>query len=526
MSACAHLIESAQPLTRGFALRGPAPRMAECPARQLPMSVVMTRMQAAVLVVLLLASAACQRAGQGPLDRLHPCRISEGPPDAYCGTHTVYEDRAAGSGRTISLKIVVAPALRRDPKPDPLFVFEGGPGGGAATLASLRIPMFRRFQRDRDIVLVDQRGTGESNPLDCARDDESDDDLATVDDYPVQRFRDCLEKLQADASLYTTATAMDDIDEVRRFLGYGAINLWGGSYGTRAALVYLKRHEQSVRSAVLDGVAPPDMRLPLFMARDGQRALDRLLDDCANDAGGCARVFPDLRTTVETLWTQLDARPRVTITHPRTGKPLTLTVSHRLVATILFQSLYSPEVTALLPQLLTDAAHGNFQGMLALAFSTDLPKGAMSEGMFLSVVCAEDMPHISSGDIARETAGRFIGTTMFDTRMKPCEFWPKRLVDADYYAPVASTRPVLIFSGQDDPVTPPSWGDHVHQSLPNSRHIVVPGAGHITLMRGCVRDLVAAFLDRGSGSDLDVGCVSGLRRPPFFTSYTGPEQSR
>jgi pimeloyl-ACP methyl ester carboxylesterase len=286
----------------------------------------------------------------------------------------------------------------------------------------------------------------------------------------------------------------------------------------------LKRHEAAVRSVVLDGVAPPDMRLPLYMARDGQRALDRLLDDCERDANGCARAYPDLRTTVDTLWTQLAAKPHVTFAHPRTGKTMSLTVSQRLIATIVFQSLYTPEVTALLPQLLTDASRGNFQGMFALAFSTDVPKGAMSEGMFLSVVCAEDMPRISADDIARETAGRFIGSTMFDSRMKPCEFWPKGAVSEDYYDPVTSSKPVLIFSGENDPVTPPTWGEHVAQSLPNSRHIVVPGAGHITLMRGCVRDLVGHFLDRAATDGLDAACVSALSRPPFFTSYTGPEQ--
>jgi pimeloyl-ACP methyl ester carboxylesterase len=482
-------------------------------------------MRSALVFIALMLTAACQHSGQGGVtDRLHPCRIAEGPPDAFCGTYQVFENRTTRSGRTIDLKIVVAPALRRDPKPDPLFIFEGGPGGGAATLASQRIPMFRQFQTDRDIVLIDQRGTGESNPLDCAADDDDQDDLGSIDDYPVERFRTCLEKLRADAAFYSTSVAMDDIDDVRQFLGYDEINLWGGSYGTRAALVYLKQHEPAVRSVVLDGVAPPDMRLPLYMARDGQRALDRLLDDCERDTAGCATAYPALRATVDSLWKQLAAKPHITFTHPRTGKPVSVAVSQRLIATIVFQSLYSPEIAALLPQLLTDAAHGNFQGMFALAFSADLPKGAMSEGMFLSVVCAEDMPRISADDIARETAGRFIGSAMFDTRMKPCEFWPKALVSADFYTPVVSSKPVLIFSGENDPVTPPSWGDHVAQSLPNSRHVVVPGAGHITLMRGCVRDLVGRFIDRAGSEGLDPGCVNALTRPPFFTSYTGPGQ--
>jgi pimeloyl-ACP methyl ester carboxylesterase len=470
-----------------------------------------------------LVVAGCQRP-RDATDRLHPCAISEGPPDAYCGTYTVFENRAARTGRTIDLKIVVAPALRRNPKPDPLFIFEGGPGGGAATLAPLRIPMFQSYQTDRDIVLIDQRGTGDSNPLDCATNDDQDADDLNVDDYPVERYRRCLDRLKADAQFYTTSLAMDDVDDVRRFLGYDLINLWGGSYGTRAALVYLRQHEAAVRSVVLDGVAPPDMRIPLYMARDGQRALDRLIQDCEQDAGGCATAYPHLRQTVADLWQQLSKKPRVTFTHPRTAVPRTITVSQRLVASIVFQSLYSPEVAALLPRLLTDAGSGNFQGLFALAYSTDLPRGAMSEGMFLSVVCAEDVPRITPDEIARETEGRFLGSAMFETRLKPCQFWPRGTVPGDYYEPVRSNRPVLLLSGEDDPITPPSWGEHVAQSLTNARHIVVPGAGHITLMRGCVHDLVGAFLDAASPAGLDASCVNALRRPPFFTTYTGPDQ--
>src|SRR3954469_23448476 len=459
------------------------------------------------------------------LDRLHPCVLAEGPPDAFCGQLPVFENRVAGRGRLINLKIVVAPALRRDAKPDPLFVFEGGPGGGAATLAQYRIPMFRRFQTDRDIVLVDQRGTGASNPLDCSADDSDDADFEAIDDYPDNRFRTCLATLHADPRFYTTSVAMDDIDDVRVHLGYRSINLWGGSYGTRAALVYLKQHEAAVRSVVLDGVAPTDMRLPLFMARDSQRALDRLLDDCARDAA-CAKQFPELRQTVLALWARLAGRPTVQFTHPRTGQPKTVAVSQRLIAGVVFQALYSPEVSALFPRLLTDAAAGRYQGLFALAFSRDMPKGAMSDGMFLSVVCAEDLPRVTTDDIARESTGRFMGSALFETQLKPCAFWPRGTVTDDYYAAVTSSRPTLIFSGANDPVTPPSWGEHVAEHLPRSRHLVVPGAGHTTLMRGCVSELMAAFLDVASADHLDGGCLAALTRPPFFTSYTEPGRPR
>jgi len=473
--------------------------------------------------ILAFAPTGCQRTQPSALDRLHPCKIEEGPTEAFCGSYSVFEDRSGKTGRQIGLKIVVAPALKREPQPDPLFIFEGGPGGGAATLANYVLPTFRRFQLDRDIVLIDQRGTGDSNPLNCEPEDRNEEDFSKIDEYPVERLRTCLAGLKADARLYTTAIAMDDIDEVRQYLGYGAINLWGGSYGTRAALVYLKRHEDSVRSVILDGVAPPDMRLPLYMARDSQRALDLMIEDCGKDAA-CGKQFPRLRESVTTMFAHAAAKPRITFIHPRTGKPVELAVSQRLVASIVFTALYDPTVTSLLPRLITDAASGNYQGLLTLGFSTELPKGAMSEGMFLSVVCAEDMPRISASEIASEAKGRFLGTTFFDTRMKPCEFWPKGEVAEDFYAPVVSSKPVLILSGADDPVTPPSWGEHVAQYLKNSRHFIVPGAGHGSTGHGCVPRLMSEFLDKASASGLDPACLQSQHRPPFFVNYTGADE--
>ncbi|HXW93113.1 MAG TPA: alpha/beta hydrolase [Terriglobales bacterium] len=474
-------------------------------------------------LILTLTVTGCQRTQPTALDRLHPCKIDEGPSEAFCGQYSVFEDRAAKSGRQIALKIVVAPALKRNPKPDPLFIFEGGPGGGAASLASYVLPFFHRFELDRDIVMIDQRGTGESNPLNCEPEDRDEEDFSKIDDYPLERLRTCLAGLKADPRLYTTSIAMDDIDDVRRYLGYGEINLWGGSYGTRAALVYLKQHEDAVRSVILDAVAPTDMRLGLFIARDGQRALDLMIDDCAKDAA-CSQRFPQLRESVNALFEHVNARPRVTITHPRTGKSIQVTVSQRMVAFLIFNALYDPSLTSLLPQLITDAAQGNYQGLLTTAFARDLPKGAMSEGMFLSVVCAEDMPRIHPDDVQREAKGRFLGTAFFDTRLKPCEFWPKGTVSEDFYQPVSSSKPVLILSGIDDPITPPSWGDHVAQYLPNSKHFVVPGTGHGASGRGCAPLLMSKFLDEASVKNLDGSCLQAQHRPPFFVSYTGAEQ--
>jgi len=477
----------------------------------------------AALLILALALTACQRSQPNVLDRLHPCKLDEGPTEAFCGEFKVFEDRLAKTGRQIGLKIVVTAALRRDPKPDPLFIFVGGPGGGAAMLAKYQMPVFRRFQVDRDIVYIDQRGTGNSNPLDCEPEDRDEEDLSDAGNRSLQRLRTCLGGLNADPRLYTTSIAMDDIDDARRYLGYGVINLWGGSYGTRAALVYLKQHEDSVRSVVLDSVAPPDMRIPLFVPRDSQRALDLMIEDCMKD-DICHQQFPGLRESANALFARAASRARISFIQPRTGKPSEIAISRPLVARIIFTALYDPLTTSLLPRLITDSAHGNYQGLLALGFSRDVPKGFMSEGMRLSVVCAEDNPRIHDGEIASEAKGSFIGTGFFDTQMKPCEFWPKGAVDEIYYQPVKSAKPVLILSGADDPITPSIWGDHVAQYLTNSKHFIVPGAGHGTTHLGCVPQLMGKFLDEASVANLDPSCVQSLHRPPFFTNYTGAEQ--
>lgn len=478
-----------------------------------------------VIAGLALIMAACaEPAAPTAIDRLHECRIDEGPATAYCGSLPVFENRVTKQGRQIALKIVVAPALRRDAAADPLFILEGGPGAGAATLASARLPMFRRFRTDRDLVFVDQRGTGDSNRLGCDPPPDEIDDVRTDDDRITARLKACLAALDADPRLYTTPIAMDDLDDVRAFLGYDQINLWGGSYGTRAALVYLRQHEARVRSVVLDGVAPQDMQLPLHTTRDAQRALDRMFADCAAEPP-CAAAFPTLKADTEALFARLERdRPVVRGVHPRTGAPLELPLTRRDVALVVFRALYIPEAVSLLPRVLTEASAGSYQGLLALAFSSP-PEGDkrdLAMGMHLSVVCAEDFPRITPEARAGVDATGFLGAAMFEAQYGGCAFWPRGEISESYYAPVTSARPVLILSGADDPVTPPVWGEHVQPTLSRSRHIVVPGAGHITLTRGCVPQIVGRFLDTASVEGLDPACTSTLTRPPFFVTPTGP----
>lgn len=479
---------------------------------------------AALLLAILLPLGACAGGAQPTaLDRLHPCASDEGPTDAYCGTLKVFENREARAGRTLDLRFVVLPALGNDPEPDPLFFLAGGPGQGAAEMATPLRDLFRRIQATRDIVLVDQRGTGESHPLDCEVDDDSLQTLTEPLTASLARLKQCLAGFDADPRFYTTPIAMDDLDEVRRYLGYDRINLYGGSYGTRAALVYLRRHESTVRAVVLDGVAPPDMRLPLFFARDAQRALDRLIADCAADAV-CGQRHPRLGERLSALVAALDATPLTTrLTHPRTGETADVRVDGGFVVNVIFGALYNPLASSLLPELIARAERHDFQGLLALATSNAGAAGNMAVGMQLSVICAEDYPRIAADDAARESEGTIFGAHLATNHLRACEFWPKGEIAPSYYEPIASDVPVLVLSGELDPVTPPSWGESILPHLPNARHIVVPGTGHGAVATACGLRLVRQFIADGSVGGLDTGCLHAMRRPPFFLTPAGPD---
>ena len=471
------------------------------------------------LILLLLSSCASLRPPKQAVDRLKPCLTSEGPTDGYCGKLEVWENRGTRSGRKLPLKIVVLPGLKRNTAPDPLFFLAGGPGQAAAKMARQVREIFNNVQVDRDLVLVDQRGTGDSNPLECKSDDDS---LEPDPDKSLQDLRTCLASYteKADVRLYTTNIAMDDLDEVRQFLGYSKINLYGGSYGTRAAITYARRHNDSVRSAILDGVAPTELKLPLYMARDGQRALNLLVRDCEKDPA-CSRRFPDLGNRLKRLIDRLEAHPeRVRIRHPRTGEEVEVKVGRPTIASVLFGALYSSQTAALIPLLIERAEKNDFEGFLALGGSDEAANLAL--GMQMSVLCSEDTLHVDRAALERETAGTFFGYELSSWRVRPCEFWPRGDVDGAYYEPAVGNVPALILSGELDPVTPPSWGELVAKQWKGARHVVVPGNGHGSIVSGCVMKVIGEFLDKGASDNLNVDCIQHVHRPPFFLGGAGP----
>jgi pimeloyl-ACP methyl ester carboxylesterase len=457
------------------------------------------------------------------------CADSSKYPDAKCGTVTVYENRTAKSGRQISLNVAVLPALNRDHQPDPLFLIAGGPGQAVVELylQGGRKDFVAAVRARRDIVLVDQRGTGGSHALPCALYPASAGVQAIFGEFaPTEVVRACRETLskEADLTQYTTPIAVDDLDDVRAALGYDKINLHGGSYGTRAALVYMRQHPTHVRSAILEGVAPTDYKLPLPVARATQHALDRVIDDCAED-GVCHKAYPDVRADLNLVLSALDkGAVKIQVVNPVTKKPETVELSRNGFADRLGHLLYSPDLARLVPFVLNQAARGDFTTYASINASviSQIETG-INRGMYLSITCAEDVPWITDADIAKETAGTIMGARRTEYARSACKEWPRANIPAGYLQPVDSNAPVLILSGDTDPVAPSWIADGAAKHLPNSRHIIIKYGAHTT-SAPCLDKLMEQFLDAGSAKSLDDSCVNEIRRPAFFTQASVADQ--
>jgi len=479
----------------------------------------------ALLVLVLPLSARAAEVPPTPSEPvpLHPCHVEGTTEEVRCATYVVFEDRESREGRRIPLNIVVLPALGGKPSPDPIFFLAGGPGEAATTTVDW-LKDLKGLRQDREIVLVDQRGTGGSNPLGCEFYGRPVDLIRAAGDfYPPAEVRTCRHELakRANLALYTTAMAMDDLDEVRAWFGYPKINLYGGSYGTQAAQVYLRRHAATVRAVVLDGIAPVDELIPLHHAYAGQRALNMLFAECAADAA-CKAAFPHPAEELKEVLARIDRGVDVQVTDRRTGKPVTVRPTRGLVAEgIRFFLYFEAEGGNTLPLQI----HRAFQGDLTPLVQTSLDRRlrmdrGLEMGMLFSVTCAEDLPFIDLQTVGRETAGTFLGDYRVRQQLAVCATWPRGHVPPDVHELVRSDLPVLLISGERDPVTPPEFGARVASRLPNSLHLVLPHGSHGGSGTGpCVDGLVRDFVARGTVKGLDPSCVQKLPPPKFATAW-------
>ena len=460
-----------------------------------------------------------QHGGSHETGKLGPCRPPEIDEELLCGKLTVFENRQSRTGRTIDLNVVVLPALDPEKKEEPLFDLAGGPGAASTDGAPFYAREGKEYRRHRDVVLVDQRGTGESNGLKAAPRKTPQDFLTEM--YPVdyvKRLRQTLES-RADLTQYTTSIAMDDLDDVRAWLGYDRINLFGLSYGTRAALVYLRQHPDRVRTVTLMGVAPTDLKMPLYHAQAAARAMELLLEDCETDVQ-CHAAFPQIRQDWQNVLAQLGREPaRTQYSPPDKGAPVTVEIQRDVFAEKVRTMMYGEDKARRIPFMVHRAATGDFAPFLQEAIKPSIPD-FIADGMYLSVTCAEDVPFIDQAEAAKLNAGNPFGNYRVFQQTRACGLWPRGYVPPEFQGPVSSLVPVLIFSGFLDPVTPPERGEEVAKYLPNSRHVIIPHGGHgvegLTSV-DCVDRLIMEFLHSGDVKSLDTSCVETMAPSPFAT---------
>jgi pimeloyl-ACP methyl ester carboxylesterase len=469
------------------------------------------------LAFLLIDAGGCARHRlAGGLSKLEPCRLAGIDEELFCGKLTVFENRETRTGRTIDLNIVVLPAFDQKNKADPLFDLAGGPGASSTDAAGFYAGPGKVYRQQYDVVCVDQRGTGKSNRLAIPREKTPQYYLSEM--YPVDYIREMRHALEqrADLTKYTTSIAMDDLDDVRAWLGYDKISLLGTSYGTRAALVYLRQHPEHVRSAILLGVAPTDLKMPLHHSESAARAIDLLLGECEHDAA-CNAAFPQIRDDWKNVLAQLEKQPaRVEYSPP--GKASTRVEIQRGVFAEKIRSwMYDRDKAARIPLIVHHAANEDFAPFLQQAIGPSIPD-FVADGMYLSVTCAEDVPFITQEEAAKLNAGNPFGDYRVFQQTRACGMWPRGEIPTDFLQPVSSNAPVLIFSGNMDPVTPPKYGEEVARHLPNSRQIIIPEAGHGVdglTDPGCIDRIAIEFL--GGAKNLDVSCVERMAAPPFVT---------
>jgi pimeloyl-ACP methyl ester carboxylesterase len=373
-------------------------------------------------------------------------------------------------------------------------------------------------------VLVDQRGTGRSNRMDCELPDDS--ELVTVDPQKLQELvRECRARLPGDPRYYTTSIAVRDLEDVRAALGYQKLNLYGISYGTRVAQHYMRRHPERVRTAILDGAVPAEVALGPDVAIEAQHAIDSTLQRCARDES-CAREFPDIPAQFTALQEKLRKQPvSISIPHPLTGSITSTTLDAARFSAAVRLLSYADETVSTLPLLIHEAQSLREPQALAaqyLRVASDIQE-QIAAGMHFAVVCSEDAPRWSQESVTEEALAKtYMGTAFMSGMRAVCEQWPRGLVDADFGRPLQTSVPTLILSGSNDPVTPQRYADQIMKGVRDGKHLIGAGQGHGQLATGCIPRLTAKFIADGSTADLEDACVRNIRPTPFMLSRTAP----
>ncbi|MFT7559195.1 MAG: pimeloyl-ACP methyl ester carboxylesterase [Flavobacteriales bacterium] len=447
-----------------------------------------------------------------------------------CASLTVAEDYSEPTGKLIDIAIVRLRAASTQPQDDPVLMIAGGPGQGAIESFLFADKALHKLARNRDIYLIDQRGTGHSSRQSCEIDPFSSIgvDSNSTEYFPRIReiLTECFAKLSGDARMYTTSAAIRDFENIRKALDIQQWNLFGVSYGTRVEQHYMKVAPDAIRTAVLDSVVPLSSSLGPEIPALSQKALDVFLSRCENEKA-CAKAYPSLRTDLHALFARLTKGPEtVRFENLRSGEFETIdfTLDH-LVSTIRM-ALYNTKALSVLPPMLHEAsANSNFAPLARDAVKTlRAINDMLAFGMHNSVMCTEDYPFYALSDGDRQAmAASYMGDQIVDLMEIACSIWPQGQIDKDFKVPLKSTIPVLLLSGSDDPITPPKYAEQVKIGLKNSKHFVLSGQGHSVSFTACTPTIIAKFIDEGHLDNINDNCLKRLKAAPLFIDFNGPD---
>ena len=455
-------------------------------------------------------------------------RVDDGVPtiSAYCNDFSVPEDWSTPAGRQIVLRVAVLRANTDKPSTDLVTFLDGGPGGAATQDYATVEAGINPLRESHQILLIDQRGTGGSNPLICSdtrQDEHSPQKLATIDNdaAALEGIKACLTKLgsRANPKFYSTSDAVRDLEAVRQALGSPKLDLIGVSYGTRLAQQYVGRYPGTVRSVVLDGPVPNRLILLSEHARNLENALQAHFAKC-RATPVCAKTYGDPYATLYRVRNALRAHPQsITVPDPISFKPLHLTLTADDLASVVRFYAYSPITAALLPLMLQQADQGNYGPLLGQKkWLADDLSDHLSQGVEASIICAEDADLLTARP---EDEATIMGNRSIAQTQKMCQIWPHEARPENFHAPLVSAIPTLVLAGELDPVTPPPYGSEIVHSLSNARLLTAPGQGHSVIDIGCMPRLVSRFVETLDVKALDAHCLERLGTTPVFIDYNG-----
>jgi pimeloyl-ACP methyl ester carboxylesterase len=445
---------------------------------------------------------------------LSPCSLPGLLQPARCGVLEVPENPNRPEGRRLRIGVAVIPATGGQPRPDPLAILMGGPGEDAISAAEIYARQFAPLRQDHDILLVDQRGTGRSGALHCDLFSTEQPEASLRDLFPLAAIERCERRLrvQADLTQYTYDRFANDLEQVRRALGYGPLNLFAGSYGTRAAQVYLRMYPESVRTVYMGSVVPIDVAIPLPFAKTEQTALETMFDMCAADSA-CNSTFPRLQDEFRRISARLSSGSvRVTLQ----GHSGTVPLYRGRVAEWFRAKLYRPQSSATLPWMIHRAYLGDWSPISEGILSDARDDSDFSFGLFFSITCSEDVPFIREDDVAAQTQGTFLGDYRLRQQQSACRHWSKASLPKGYREPLRSSVPTVFASGDTDGGTALWYMERAGQGFSHRLEVVLRGLGH-TEWNDCIAQIYQQVVVSGSVDGGSTSTCPQVPRPPFKT---------